>query len=529
MRDKSPQHLAKATDVDVDAFAAALLAGKSLGAQNPGDLVNTMVCRTLDAHAGMMLDLARKARDGKLAPAGDVVPRPVAFPTPWQVGFALERPGAHGILFVIDLDIPVDQSPSLKAEVERRSEALRTRLTAEGRKGADLDREVLSAAIFDEMRLEDEARRGKLPDDLPDPDEVSRISQVWIARYAPKPEAAPADEGFEAFAARVRPCVGQGLDAVVDAIAKDGYVSDIIAETSLAYSSWDEEDGGRKDWSEAGGARVDPAGWAEAFARLAVVARADGQASALLEGAREVGGRLYKTHREPGDRALAEIGAALALRDGGLPGPEALAWIKAFEGKLAAARLSDGASWLGEVAEALEAAGHTDQESRFDFNDLDDTLFTTGRGEGPEALTLTGQNGSYLVLLRRDGVGEVAGFDVARFGLPLDKYLSGDGYVPPTSLERMGYTEFHRHYANPRDPAAPLPRDEALAALAEGRADFPGFLARMDLSGATPRCEAMGSYSTLTIKDIGNVAAGLEVGALALEEEYGGRSAPGMR
>ena len=528
MSDRSSKHLAVAARVDTDGLAAALLAGPPSRLENPMDLVKTMVCRTLDAAGDMLLDLAGKARDGKLAPAGGVTPRPVSFRTPWQVGFALEKPGAHGVLIAIDLDIPVDRSPSVAAKVARNTEALRARLVAEGSHGDDLEQQLLSNAVMDEIELAEKARKGALPNDLPDPDKVTKIDQIRIVRYAIDPAPAPADERFEDYAARMRPSVGTSFAKAVEAISNDDYLLDPVVTMVPSYSYLGEEEGGPRDWTPSGGADVDPTAWAEAFDRLRPVVESQGMAAALQNRAREVGERLYVSYAEPGlGRALSEIGAALAMRDGGLPGPEALSWIRSFEGQVAAARFSGIAERLGDIAESLEQGGHTDQASRFDFNDLDDTLWTTGRGNGPEVLTLTGQNGTYLVLLDRDGEGEIRGFSAARFGVPLEPYLADTAYSDPRSLDRLGYSEFHRTYANPRDPDAPLAREAALSALAEGRSDFPGFLLRLDLAGEKPRYEAMGTYSTRTIRDISNVVHGLEGGIYALDEERG--TSPGMR
>jgi hypothetical protein len=529
MDDGTDGHLAIAAGVDVDALGAALLAGDPSRFENPVDLVRTMVGRTIDAHAPMILDLARRARAGGLAPAGGVTVRAVAFPTPWQVGFALEEPGSEGFLYCVDLVVPVDLSPTLSAEVARNSEALRSRLEGEGLTGADLERQVHAARIVDEILLEEKAREGAVPDDLPDADGFSRIDRVRIVRYAAAMAAGREGEGFASYAARARNAVGMDLAATVAAIAKGAYVPDPVAVMGTAHSFWDPEDGGERDWTEAANPQADPMLWAAAFERLRPVALAAGQGEAMRDRARAIASRPYVTFSDPGlDRALAEIGAALALRDGGLPGREALSWIRDFEAGIVALRCAGAMPAVEGIAEALEEWGHTDRDSRFDFNDLDDTLCTTGRGDGPEVITLTVQNGDYLILPERDAGGDVVGLSFARVGLPLEDYLARVGKGDPLDLDRMRYGEFHRDFANPADPEAPLARDAAVAALVAGRDDFPGFIARLRDGDAGPRCVALGALSTRTIRDVSGVVHGIERGMHAIEEDRAER-APGPR
>ena len=518
MRDEYPT-LVPARAVDLHAHRETFLRDAPLWMkESPLDLAKAVTGRTMDALTPLLPALARRIRDGGVPDGGGVAVRHVTFPSPWHLAFSLERDGSPGILFLARLRVPFDKSPSLVAARERREGAIRAAVIAEGHPEEEIEFEVISRSFAAEFREEEGFEVGGLPADLPDPEGFTRVESVSVALFAAPMEPRGPDEDFATFAARARPSVGTGLDGTVRSLAADAYHPDMILNHR---ESRPDEGDGRTTWSTNSGSDLrDPTAWLDAFGRLAAVLPDDVRAD-LASRAREIGERAYETHSDPGyDRALEEVGAALAYRAAGLPGAGTLSWMRDFERRLLSDRCNGMPIMLSEISDGVAALG----EDRLTHNDLDDSLSVTDLPDGSLALTASCQSSQFVVLIGRDAGGGISRISAARYGLPLEGYLSGP--YAGEDVERMGYTEFHRRNANPRDTESALDRAGALSALREGRDAFPGLLARFEVEDGTVRCVATGAYDTVTIRDTNGLLTTLEGALLAVREDLDAKGSP---
>jgi hypothetical protein len=192
-------------------------------------------------------------------------------------------------------------------------------------------------------------------------------------------------------------------------------------------------------------------GWAEALSALRHVAAPSRHREEIAERAKEIGGREYLTFSHGWDASLAleRIGQGLALLDGGLPGKDAMAFMGAFQTQVAARIMRDRLEDIAAVRNGLREGGHVDEDTKFEFNELDNRLHLTREGDH-DVIWVDDQNGRLMVVLRQgeqgidrlalariDAPGAPAPAEIARLlsdpGATADG-LSFDGFVGTFSV-----------------------------------------------------------------------------------------------
>lgn len=490
-----------ATVDEIDALIAAALSQDD-PKHHLQDFEKVLVARALEAMAMPALDLAKAMPVGSHFEAGGCAFERIACGDPRWVMAAIHGPNGDGFLIAVKTTITISDSPTARAMIEDRANAL-------GPRPENPDRNAFALRIMAEMdaasAVVKELAASGWPDDLPDASSATSWREIQIHAFGAD---VPPESGDVLTDIAARRSCGPTPSQIAAAIPQDAYTTTLIAKTSKPYSY----EGA--PWSREGDLRR-PYDWRAAFDALRAVLPAEAR-QAIAANAIEIGRRTYVGYADTdAELAILRAGTAAAQLDDGLPGAGATAVMTALEHGAILASAPALAREIDRLDAAHRASPEKDERGRVTYNDLDNSVAVEAV-RCNTVITLTDQNGHFVIVVTPSE--NARSYAITRTGQDMREYLdyAKDRATDPSSLRSL---DVGRDYANARDPFAPLPPAEAIERIMGGSTPFPGFVMSFWVSDGKATWITPPSLALRTIRDLNTVKACVQSGWIELEED----------